>query len=322
MKYYLAPLEGITGYVYRNAYAKVFGNMDKYYAPFIVANQTKKLKTREIRDILPENNLNINLIPQVLTNNSEQFISTADRVKQLGYDELNINFGCPSGTVVAKYKGSGFLSKPEELDKFLYEIFEKQEIKISIKTRIGKDEPEEFYKLLEIYNKYPIDELIIHLRTQKDFYRNTPNLDMYRYALENSTNPICYNGDLFTLNQHNKIIEKFPETKSMMIARGIIFNPGLLNEIKTGTKVSKDKLREFHDELLKGHIEHFKNDERIILCKMKEVWAYMCWNFYDCKKYAKEIRKSQNLLEYKLAVNAIFREDIDSNAYLFAESER
>ena len=160
MKYYLAPMEGITGYIYRNSYEKFFGNIDKYFTPFIVPNKSRSLKTKELRDILPENNIGMNIVPQILTNDSEGFITTVMKLKQLGYNEVNLNLGCPSGTVVSKNRGSGFLAKRDELDKFLDEIYKIDDMKISIKTRIGKDTPEEFYELIKIYNKYPIYELI------------------------------------------------------------------------------------------------------------------------------------------------------------------
>ena len=169
MKYYLAPMEGITGYIYRNAYEKFFHNIDKYFTPFIVPNQSRSLKTKELRDILPENNQGMNIVPQILTNDSEGFIVTAKKLKQLGYNEVNLNLGCPAGTVVSKNRGSGFLALRDELDRFLEEIYKIEDMKISIKTRIGKDTPEEFYKLIEIYNKYPLEELIIHPRTREDF---------------------------------------------------------------------------------------------------------------------------------------------------------
>ncbi|WP_297519308.1 tRNA-dihydrouridine synthase family protein [uncultured Clostridium sp.] len=320
MKYYLAPLEGITGYIYRNAYKKVFGDIDKYFAPFIVPNQSNKFKTKELRDLLPENNVGINLVPQVLTNNAEGFIFTAEKLKSMGYDEININLGCPSGTVVSKGRGSGFLAYPEDLDRFLDEIFKIDDMKISIKTRLGKDEPDEFYELMRIYNQYPMEELIIHLRTRQDFYKNKPNLEMYRHALEVSTNPVCYNGDIFCTQDDKKIIEQFPETDRIMLGRGIISNPGIMGEIKHNRPLTKEKVKEFHDELLSGYTELFKNDQRVILFKMKEVWAYMNWVFSEHTKYAKNIRKSQDIVGYKRAVEALFREqDVVAGASLFKE---
>ena len=166
MKFYLAPMEGITGFVYRNSYEKFFHNIDKYFTPFIVPTSSKSFKTKELRDILPENNKGMYIVPQILTNDSEGFINTAEKLQQLGYNEINLNLGCPSGTVVSKGRGSGFLAKRDELDKFLDEIYIKDDIEISVKTRIGRDEPEEFYELIKIYNNYPINELIIHPRTR------------------------------------------------------------------------------------------------------------------------------------------------------------
>ena len=180
MKYYLAPMEGITGYVYRNSYKKYFNNIDKYFTPFIVTNKSRSLKSKELRDVLPENNKGMNVVPQILTNDSEGFIITCKKLKQLGYNEINLNLGCPAGTVVSKNRGSGFLAKREELDMFLDEIFKISDINISIKTRIGKDSPQEFYELIKMYNKYPLEELIIHPRIQKDFYGNKPNLQVFK----------------------------------------------------------------------------------------------------------------------------------------------
>jgi len=217
MKYYLAPMEGITGYIYRNSYEKFFHNIDKYFTPFIIPNKSTNLKTKELRDILLENNKGMNIVPQILTNDSEGFIITARKLQQLGYNEINLNLGCPSGTVVSKNRGSGFLAKREELDIFLDEIFKINDMKISIKTRIGKDSPKEFYELIKIYNKYPIEELIIHPRTQKDFYGNKPNLEVFKDALSLSINPICYNGDIFTNSDYHRLIKAFPEIKTVMI---------------------------------------------------------------------------------------------------------
>ena len=140
MNFYFAPMEGLTGYIYRNAHNAFFNNIDKYFSPFIVANQSESFKTRELNDILPENNQGIVLIPQLLTNNAKDFIHTSKKIKRLGYNEINLNLGCPSGTVVSKNRGSGFLSKREELDVFLEEIFSQAITKISVKTRIGKDQ--------------------------------------------------------------------------------------------------------------------------------------------------------------------------------------
>ena len=317
MKYYLAPMEGITGFIYRNAYEKFFHNIDKYFTPFIVANKSKSLKTKELRDVLPENNKCMNIVPQILTNDSEDFIITSKRLQQLGYNEVNLNLGCPSGTVVSKNRGSGFLALRDELDKFLEEIFTLENMKISIKTRIGKDNPEEFYELIKIYNKYPLEELIIHPRTRNDFYGNKPNLDVFKDALSLSKAEVCYNGDIFTANNYNNLVKEFPKVRKVMLGRGILANPGLIGEIKDGTFIDKKVLREFHDEILNNYIELFKEEKNAIF-RMKELWGYMIYIFSDNKKYAKKIKKAQKLKEYNEAVSSLFQEqEIIKGAGLF-----
>lgn len=317
MQYYLAPMEGITGYIYRNSYKKFFNNIDKYFTPFIVPNNSISLKTKELRDVLPENNKGMNIVPQILTNDSEGFITTSTKLQQLGYNQVNLNLGCPSGTVVSKNRGSGFLAKKEELDMFLDEIFKMDNMKISIKTRIGKDSPEEFYELIKVYNKYPIEELIIHPRTQKDFYGNKPNLEVFKDALSLSTNPVCYNGDIFTVEDHDKLIKAFPELKTVMFGRGIIANPGLMDSIKNNTNLDKKVLKNFHDEILNTYIEVY-NEEKNAIFRMKELWGYMIYIFSDNKKYAKKIKKAQRLSDYNAAVLSLFVEqEIIEGAGLF-----
>ncbi|KEH95783.1 tRNA dihydrouridine synthase [Clostridium novyi] len=317
MRYYLAPMEGITGYIYRNAYEKFFGNVDKYFTPFIVTNKNIGFKAKELRDVLPENNEVKNIVPQILTNDSERFINIARKLQELGYNEINLNLGCPSGTVVSKYRGSGFLAKREELDRFLEEIFKIDDMKISIKTRLGKDSPEEFYELIKIFNKYPLEELIIHPRTREDFYKNKPNLEVFKDALSLSVNPICYNGDIFTSTDYKQLTEAFPQVETVMIGRGILANPGLINEIKEDKTLDKKVLREFHDEVLNNYRELF-NEDRNAMFRMKELWGYMIYIFSDNKKYAKKIRKAQNLRDYNEAVSSLFREqEIVKGAGLF-----
>lgn len=307
MKYYLAPMEGITGHIYRNAYEKFFHNIDKYFTPFIIPNTSTSLKTKELRDVLPENNNGINVVPQILTNDSEGFIVTTRKLKELGYDEVNLNLGCPSGTVVSKNRGSGFLAQREELDRFLEDIFSMDDVKISVKTRIGKDSPEEFYELIKIYNKYPIEELIIHPRTREDFYGNKPNLEVFKDALTSSTNPTCYNGDIFTVSDYKKITETFPNVDKVMIGRGILANPGLINEIKGKGVIDKEVLKAFHDEVFNKYREVLREDRNAIY-RMKELWGYMIYIFSDNKKYAKKIKKAQNLIDYNMAVSTLFIE--------------
>jgi len=306
MNYYFAPMEGVTGYIYRNAHRKFFNNVDAYFTPFIVPTQNREFSSREKNDILPEHNEGARIIPQIMTNHWEGFVWTALELKKYGYDEVNLNLGCPSKTVVSKQRGSGFLAVPDQLDQFLERIFS-IDMNISIKTRIGKDSPEEFYRLMEIYNKYPVKELIIHPRIQTDFYRNTPNWDMFQMAVTVSKNPVCYNGDIFTPGAYDRMIETFPSVDRVMLGRGLIANPMLAGEIKGQGRLKKEQLRAFHDEILSGYQETIFGD-RNLLFKMKELWAYMLQSFENSEKHGKKIQKSQNLWDYTSAVNALFKD--------------
>jgi len=316
MKFYFAPMEGLTGYIYRNAHHAFFNNIDKYFTPFIVANQSKSFKTRELNDILPDNNQGLVVIPQLLTNNAKDFIHTSKKIKLMGYDEINLNLGCPFGTVVSKNRGSGFLSKKEELDLFLDQIFSQSITKISLKTRIGKDQPEEFYDLIEIFNKYPLEELIIHPRIQKDFYKNKPNMKVFKDALILSKNPVCYNGDIFSSLRYKGFSDQFKSVNTIMLGRGVLTNPGLVSAITNDCKLDKTILKEFHDRIY----EDYKGQlfgERNVLFKMKELWFYMIQMFSDNEKYSKKIKKSERLCDYEDVVTRLFSEQeiIQSKEY-------
>ncbi|WP_438434999.1 tRNA dihydrouridine synthase [Gorillibacterium sp. sgz500922] len=291
MNFYYAPMEGLTGHVYRKVHHGFFKNVDKYFSPFIVPQQNESFKTRDVQDLLPENNQGLVLIPQVLTNQASDFLHTAKKLQRIGYEEININLGCPSRTVVSKYKGSGFLAKREELDQFLEEIFAHADTKISLKTRLGKDEPEEFYALLEIYNKYPLEELIIHPRIQRDFYNNTPNLEIFKDALEISKNPVCYNGDIFTPQAYKEFAARFPTVDTLMLGRGLLSNPGLISGITDTVRIDKSLLKGFHDQVYAGYKSVLFGDKNV-LYKMKELWFYMIQVFSEGAPYVKKIRKS------------------------------
>lgn len=307
MKLYLAPLEGITGHVFRNAYCTCFGAVDKYFIPFIKPNQHGHLSSRERQDILPENNEGMYAVPQILTNSVEDFVRTAYKLQKYGYQEINLNLGCPSGTVVSKGRGSGFLAFPEELDRFLNAVFEQTDVEISIKTRIGKDSPEEFGRLLEIYNQYPVKELIIHPRIQKDVYKNHPNWDVFRKACATSKNPVCYNGDLFSLEAYQRAVNAFPDVDTWMFGRGVLMNPGLCRQIRQGIGLDKETLRRFHDKLY-GDYREVLPGARTILFKMKELWSFLAPAFTNYEKYAKKIKKAEKLPVYEETVDALFAE--------------
>lgn len=309
MKFYYAPMEGVVGHIYRRAHNAHFNHnhIDKYFTPFIAADQTDVFKTKVLNDILPENNKGLTLIPQILTNNANDFTHTSKKLEQFGYTEINLNLGCPSGTVVSKKKGSGFLAFPEELDRFLEEIFAKRVTEISIKTRLGRDHPEAFYELIEIFNKYPMKELIIHPRIQKDMYKNKPNLEVFKDAMALSKNPICYNGDIFTVEDYQTFTSAFPDVETIMLGRGLLANAGLVDLIEDGMKMDKKTLRAFHDQIYQEY-QSVLFGERNVLFKMKEIWFYLIQAFSNSDKYAKKIKKAEKLIDYDIIIASLFNE--------------
>lgn len=335
MQYYLAPMEGITTYIYRNAYARYFGGIDKYFTPFISPG-SRSMTTRELRDILPENNDGILLVPQVLTNNADRFLAVAREIAAYGYDTVNLNLGCPSGTVTSKKRGAGFLSFPDELDAFLYEIYEKCPLQVSIKTRLGVSDLAEWDGLLEIYAKYPIQELIIHTRLQQEFYTGRTHPEAYTKAIDRLQTdiaagshpiPLCYNGDIVSAGSLGEVITaidtsagsaslpghdmtKTADAERLMIGRGIIQNPALAGQLQSvcpGQPVSKEIWRAFHDEILEGYRKIMSGDSPVLF-KMKDLWTYMSRSFTNPDKYLKKIRKANRIEDYVCAVDELFRE--------------
>lgn len=309
MRIYFAPLEGITGYIFRNAYEDFFGGIDCYYSPFVVTRDGGIMKNKEKRDILPENNKKISLVPQLLTNQAENFCRAAKQMKELGYEEVNLNLGCPSGTVVSKGRGAGFLAKTEELNRFLETIFEQCECRISIKTRIGLEDAEEFYKLLDIYNQYPIWELIVHPRTRAELYKGKPHREIFDYAYENSKNPLCYNGDICTMEDYLAIQERYPKLESVMVGRGFLARPAFIgNQTKKQEVVTKETLQKFMERLLSDYREVMSGDIHALF-KMKEIWIYLAPYFTNHERYLKKIKKANRLSEYQAAVSKLFAEE-------------
>ncbi len=321
----MAPMEGLTGYVYRRAHHAYFAPLDAYYTPFI---SNKKLGSRERHDVMPEHNEGMHVIPQILTNRADDFLEIEKQLYEYGYREVNLNLGCPSGTVTAKGRGAGFLAHPEELKQFLDEIYSKTStnmtnMKISIKTRIGISSEEEWPQLLAIFNHFPIELLTIHPRLLKNFYKGYPHMECYQYAKEHSLSPICYNGDIHSVDKWNEIKSSLGnKTKEIMLGRGLLMNPALAEEIvnedaedanenseaaKTIDIVSAERMKKFHDAILEGYCEEMSGD-RNVLFKMKELWVYLGSGLQASPKLLKQIKKSNSVREYKIAADAIFRE--------------
>jgi tRNA-dihydrouridine synthase len=309
-KIYLAPLEGITDNTYRVAFKEFYGGCEREFTPFLSPNSTKKFTTREYREIDPEINDVTTTVPQLLTNNAEHFLWAAEKIYTLGYKEINFNLGCPSGTVVAKKKGSGLLFYPELLDELLNQVFAgiPSGLSVSVKTRLGKNDPDEFEEVLEIFNKYPISELTIHPRIQTDFYKEPVREKYFSYALSHTDIPLVFNGEIKSVNDMDRIENAYPSIEAMMLGRGLITNPELALKYKKGQEmISPDleRLKAFHNELLARYTELFSGDKPV-LHRMKELWVFWKELFPNSEKAMKQIQKSKHIPEYKAAVQTIF----------------
>lgn len=312
MQLYLAPMEGLTGYIYRNAYARNYGGIDWYFTPFL---SNKKLSSKEINDILPEHNAGMQVVPQILTNRAENFLRIAETLQEYGYRTVNLNLGCPSGTVVAKKRGAGFLAVPEELERFLDEIFEKCPLEISVKTRIGVEEPKEWERLLALYEKYPFTELIIHPRVQREFYKGKVHTEAFALAEAHSGHRLCYNGDICTVSDYQRLTAQFPRINRVMIGRGILKHPSLAEAILARQNADgfvqrtemeeKKRFRIYHDMILQGYQEVMSGDKNTLF-KMKELWVYFAECFEQPEAYLKKIRKCSHIREYEAAVDGLF----------------
>ena len=300
MRYYFAPMEGITDAPYRQVHHQFFPGLTAYYMPFISPTMHRTLTNRESRDLPMADSVPFRAVPQILTKVPEDFLWAAERCMMRGYDEVNLNVGCPSGTVVSKGKGSGMLADPAKLDAFLNEVFKSTPIPVSVKTRLGMTDPEEFPRILDIFNQYPIKELTIHPRVRKQFYQGGVDMQMFRYALENSKNSLCYNGNLRTLSEVRAFEAEFPQVEAVMIGRGLVGNPAMFHP---GT--SAQTIRQFHDTLLETYIETFGSARNAIF-RLKENWHCMILLFEGSEKLWKKLRKTTDITEYRAITAEIF----------------
>ena len=294
MRYYFAPMEGITDSIYRRVHHKYFGGVDRYYMPFLSPTIHRQLTHKEGRDLPYADTESFVAVPQVLTKVAEDFLWAAQVCKERGYDEVNLNLGCPSGTVVSKGKGSGMLRDRNALDAFLEEVFSKSPLPISVKTRLGLENNEEFPAILEIYNRYPIKELTVHPRVRKQFYKGDVQMDMFRYAVENSKNSICFNGNINNMRDISNIRNEFPQIEAVMIGRGLIGDPGMLCSGGTDRK----KLEAFVAELTETYVEVF-GGARNAMFRMKENWGFLRHRFEGSDRLWKDLRKTTDLAEYR-----------------------
>lgn len=348
MQYELAPMEGITGYVYRSAYARYFGGIDRYFTPFIASTG---LNHRERNDVLPEHNQAFllgeesgqgtptdgsdsqergqrpRLVPQILTNRTEDFLVIADRLRQMGYTHVNLNLGCPSGTVVSRGRGAGFLRDPRQLELFLEEIYAKCPLSVSVKTRIGVTDAGQWEELLRVFARYPVEELIIHPRVQQDYYQHPIRWEGMELALAywermDCRIPLCYNGEIRTLADYQKLRQRFPQVERVMLGRGLLKNPFLIQQLRQWEagmteqeeqvpwEQRRELLQAFHQDLLTGYREIMAGDQNTLF-KMKELWTYFGESFPGKEKALKRIRKAGSMAQYEAAVRAVFGQPME-----------
>ena len=302
IKLYAAPMEGLTTYIWRRAQRDIFGGMDKYFTPFLSPNGNLTFQQKELDEVTQGER---DTVPQLLTNRGEYFVWAARELYAMGYREVNFNLGCPSGTVTAKHKGAGLLAYPEELERCLDEIFAAlPDMRVSVKTRIGRSDPAEWQRLLDIYEKYPISELIVHPRVQKEFYRGPVHRDAFDAALARRQEAPVYNGDLFTAADVTAFCREYPQVQAVMVGRGLIADPALGRKLRGGGAASRQELTAFHHRLLADYRQRLSGDTPV-LHRMRELWNWLGGSFDGAERERKAIRKARTLEEYLPAARGL-----------------
>ena len=300
---YAAPLEGMTTWLWRRVHQEVFGGAHRYFTPFLSPNANHSFQTRELDEV--RHNQDMAVTPQLLTNSSEHFLWAVRELWDMGYEEVNFNLGCPSGTVCGKGKGAGLLLRREQLQQLLDEVFAAlpRGMRVSVKTRIGWETDDEWPDLLALYNRYPISELIVHPRVRRDFYRGRA-----RQGILGETEtaiPVIYNGDLFTPQSVESCLRDYPWLRGVMVGRGLMANPALLRQCQGDPAASREELRRYHDALYEAYCRRCSGDLPAIY-KMRELWNYLSGSFQDTAGFLKKVRKARNRSEYLGAVEELF----------------
>ena len=304
-----SPLQSFTDFRFRNAFHEIFGGIDTFYAPYIKFPNKLEIKNSYKNDLNPDNNRVPDLIPQVMTNSVEEFLYASSYVQELGYNELNWNLGCPYPMVTKRGMGAGMIHNPELIDSILEKVHSESNIKVSIKMRLGHLSADEILGVLPVYEKYPIKSIAIHARIGKQLYKGPVDLDSFQTALENTKQKIYYNGDITSVNSFQNLQSRFPNVDHFLIGRGLIADPFLPSMIKNNTSDYPENrgqlLKEFHDVLFHQYDEALFGSSHLI-SKMVNFWEYYSIGFDDPKKIFKKVKKSKNVIKYKIAVKEIF----------------
>ena len=308
MNYYDAPMEGLTDRIWRQAHQRWFGAPEapvRYYAPFLSPPENRVLIKKKMAELEPAANPGVQVIPQLLAKDGELAAWMIGELRRMGYTEVNLNFGCPSGTVTAKGKGSGMLRDPQKLDAFLDAVFSQAGGPVSVKTRLGVARAEEFGEILNVYNKYPLCELTIHPRVMKQLYRGQADREAFAAYLPACTVPVCYNGDVTTAAQLHALEEEFPALSGIMVGRGLIADPALFRKARGGAPATKEELRGYLTDLYHGYTELF-GSAGCAISRMKGHWFYLIHCFAGAEKLETQLKKLREPWEYEVLVNQIF----------------
>ena len=305
-----SPLQGFTDFRFRNAQNKLFGGIDTFYSPYIRLNGKMVVKRSYERDLLPENNLGLEVIPQVITNDADEFLFVANYVRELGYKELNWNLGCPYPMVTKSGMGSGLINNPDKINHILDRAHSETDIIVSIKMRLGYENSEEILDVLPILDTYPIKNIAIHARTGKQLYKGGVHLDAFQQCIDSTIHKLYYNGDITSVAKFHEMQQRFPSINHWMIGRGLISDPFLPSMIKNNTSeypANKIELfSAFHDTLYAIYSESLSGSTHILL-KMYHLWEYFSVTFSNPHKVLKKIKKAQSIRNYEAAVAEIFK---------------
>jgi len=305
-----SPLQGFTDFRFRNAFHKYFGGIDTFYSPYIKLNGKLVVKGSYERDILPENNSTLEVIPQIITNDAEEFLFVAKYVQQFGYKELNWNLGCPYPMVAKCGMGSGLISNTSQIEHILKRVHNETDIIVSMKMRMGYENPTEILDVFPILEQYPIKNIAIHARIGKQLYKGGVDLDSFQKCLNTSKQKIYYNGDITSVAKFREMQERFPSIDHWMIGRGLIADPFLPSMIKNNTTEYPENRYEifesFHDEIYQQYDAYLSGPTPIRM-KMLGFWEYFSESFSNPQKTFKKIKKAGNSKNYESAVKEIFR---------------
>jgi tRNA-dihydrouridine synthase len=305
-----SPLQGFTDFRFRNAFNRYFGGIDTFYSPYIKLNGKLVIKGSYERDILPENNTTLEVIPQIITNDAEEFLFVAKYVQQLGYKELNWNLGCPYPMVAKCGMGSGLISNTSQIEHILKRVHTETDIIVSMKMRMGYENPTEILDVFPILEQYPIKNIAIHARIGKQLYKGGVDLDSFQKCLDTSKQKIYYNGDITSVEKFRLMQERFPSIDHWMIGRGLIADPFLPSMIKNNTtEYPKNKLEifeAFHDTIYQEYDAYLSGPTPIRM-KMLGFWEYFSASFSNPQKTFKKIKKAGNSKNYEIAVKEIFK---------------